>query len=94
MDCNSPWLVNLVATAKDDKNIFMLLEAVMGGELFAYLQVNYGLWVWCRLHVPGSCSLPLLALVLTPYEKERCDTDTYTRMCPASRPLLPTTTPS
>ena len=39
LECNSPWLVNLVATARDDKNIFMLLEAVMGGELFAYLQV-------------------------------------------------------
>lgn len=40
MDCSSPWLVNLVATTKDNKNVFMLLEAVMGGELFAYLQVN------------------------------------------------------
>jgi len=40
MDCNSPWLVNLVATTRDDKNIYMLLEAVMGGELFAYLQVG------------------------------------------------------
>lgn len=39
LECNSPWLVNLVSTARDDKNIFMLLEAVMGGELFAYLQV-------------------------------------------------------
>lgn len=39
VECNSPWLVNLVSTARDDKNIYMLLEAVMGGELFAYLQV-------------------------------------------------------
>lgn len=39
LECSSPWLVNLVATAQDDKNIYMLLEAVMGGELFAYLQV-------------------------------------------------------
>lgn len=40
IECNSPWLVNLVSTARDDKNIYMLLEAVMGGELFAYLQVR------------------------------------------------------
>lgn len=40
LECSSPWLVNLVATAQDDKNIYMLLEAVMGGELFAYLQVG------------------------------------------------------
>lgn len=42
LECNSPWLVNLVSTARDDKNIYMLLEAVMGGELFAYLQVCEG----------------------------------------------------
>lgn len=41
LECNSPWLVNLVSTSRDDKNIYMLLEAVMGGELFAYLQVRY-----------------------------------------------------
>ena len=40
LECSSPWLVNLVATAQDDKNIYMLLEVVMGGELFAYLQVR------------------------------------------------------
>jgi cGMP-dependent protein kinase len=40
IECNSPWLVNLVSTARDDKNIYMLLEAVLGGELFAYLQVR------------------------------------------------------
>lgn len=40
VECNSPWLVNLVSTARDEKNIYMLLEAVMGGELFAYLQVR------------------------------------------------------
>lgn len=40
LECSSTWLVNLVATAQDDKNIYMLLEAVMGGELFAYLQVR------------------------------------------------------
>jgi hypothetical protein len=41
LECNSPWLVNLVSTARDDKNIYMLLEAVLGGELFAYLQVMW-----------------------------------------------------
>ncbi|WIA19038.1 hypothetical protein OEZ85_003698 [Tetradesmus obliquus] len=42
LECSSPWLVNLVATAQDDKNIYMLLEVVMGGELFAYLQAIMG----------------------------------------------------
>lgn len=40
LEVDSPWLVNLAATLKDDRNIYMLLEAVLGGELFAYLQVN------------------------------------------------------
>jgi hypothetical protein len=39
LEVDSPWLVNLAATLKDDRNIYMLLEAVLGGELFAYLQV-------------------------------------------------------
>jgi serine/threonine protein kinase len=40
LECCSPWLVNLAGTAQDAKNVYMLLEAVMGGELFAYLQVS------------------------------------------------------
>jgi cGMP-dependent protein kinase len=40
MECESPWLVNLVGTAKDANNIYMMIEAVLGGELFAYLQVG------------------------------------------------------
>lgn len=40
LECSSPWLVNLVATSQDERNIYMMLEAVMGGELFAYLQVH------------------------------------------------------
>lgn len=40
LEVDSPWLVNLAATLKDDRNIYMLLEAVLGGELFAYLQVR------------------------------------------------------
>jgi hypothetical protein len=40
LEVDSPWLVNLAATLKDDANIYMLLEAVMGGELFAYLQAS------------------------------------------------------
>jgi cGMP-dependent protein kinase len=52
LECSSPWLVNLVATAQDDKNIYMLLEAVMGGELFAYLQVrtNISSVTLCKVH--------------------------------------------
>lgn len=40
LEVDSSWLVNLAATLKDERNIYMLLEAVMGGELFAYLQVS------------------------------------------------------
>ncbi len=40
IDCDSPWLVNLMATLQDNKNIYMLMEVVLGGELFAYLQVG------------------------------------------------------
>ena len=38
MECHSPFLVNLVACFKDSTQLFMLMEAVMGGELFTYLQ--------------------------------------------------------
>ena len=32
-------MVNLVASYKDSAYLYMLLECVMGGELFTYLQV-------------------------------------------------------
>ena len=38
MECHSPFLVNLVACFKDTAQLYMLMEAVMGGELFTYLQ--------------------------------------------------------
>lgn len=38
-ECDSPFMVNLKATFSDAGSIYMLLEAVMGGELFTYLQV-------------------------------------------------------
>ena len=40
LECNSPFLVKLHGTAQDDKHLYMMMEAVMGGELFSYLQVN------------------------------------------------------
>jgi hypothetical protein len=40
LEVDSPWLVNLAATLRDDRSVYMMLEAVMGGELFAYLQVG------------------------------------------------------
>lgn len=43
-DCECPWLVNLVATTNDDQNVYMLMEAVMGGELFSYLSVRIISW--------------------------------------------------
>ena len=34
-------MVNLVASYKDSAYLYMLLECVMGGELFTYLQVMH-----------------------------------------------------
>ena len=39
-ECESPFLVNLIGTNQDDQTLYMLMEAVMGGELFTYLQVS------------------------------------------------------
>ncbi|KAK3269283.1 cGMP-dependent protein kinase [Cymbomonas tetramitiformis] len=38
MDCNSHFLVNLVGTFQDDDQLYMIMETVMGGELFTHLQ--------------------------------------------------------
>ena len=38
MECHSPFLVNLAARFKDDTTVYLLMECVMGGELFTYLQ--------------------------------------------------------
>jgi cGMP-dependent protein kinase len=38
-ECASPFLVSLHSTNQDDQTLYMLMEAVMGGELFNYLQV-------------------------------------------------------
>ena len=40
MECDFPFLVNLVASFKDADRIYLLLECVMGGEFFTYLQVD------------------------------------------------------
>lgn len=42
IECSSPFLVELVGTAQTDETLLMMMEAVMGGELFAYLQVSDG----------------------------------------------------
>ena len=42
-ECESPFIVRLKGTSQDDKHIYMMMEAVMGGELFGYLQVGGGL---------------------------------------------------
>lgn len=38
MQCNTPFIVKLKGTAQDTAHIYLLMEAVMGGELFSYLQ--------------------------------------------------------
>jgi len=38
LECHSPFLVNLAARFKDNDTVYLLMECVMGGELFTYLQ--------------------------------------------------------
>ncbi|KAG1665295.1 hypothetical protein FOA52_015872 [Chlamydomonas sp. UWO 241] len=38
--CNSPFLVRLRGTAQDDDMIYFMMEPVLGGEMFAYLQTR------------------------------------------------------
>lgn len=40
MELQCPFIVNLLATFKDAHTIYMLMESIMGGELFTYLQVR------------------------------------------------------
>ena len=37
-ECDCPFMVNLVTSFKDGAHVYMLMECVMGGELFTYLQ--------------------------------------------------------
>ena len=38
LECHSPFLVDLAARFKDNDTVYLLMECVMGGELFTYLQ--------------------------------------------------------
>eukprot|EP00218_Dolichomastix_sp_CCMP3274_P014268 CAMPEP_0170138920 /NCGR_PEP_ID=MMETSP0033_2-20121228/5288_1 /TAXON_ID=195969 /ORGANISM="Dolichomastix tenuilepis, Strain CCMP3274" /LENGTH=899 /DNA_ID=CAMNT_0010374987 /DNA_START=95 /DNA_END=2794 /DNA_ORIENTATION=- len=40
MECECPFIVNLVATFKDVDHLYLMLETVMGGELFSFLQMH------------------------------------------------------
>lgn len=40
-ELDSPFIVRLSSTFKDRYNVYMLMESVMGGELFTYLQVSF-----------------------------------------------------
>ena len=39
--CDCPFMVNMVTSFQDEDNLYLLLECVMGGEFFAYLQVDF-----------------------------------------------------
>jgi len=39
-ECDCPFMVNLVTSFKDDAHLYMLMECIMGGELFTYLQAR------------------------------------------------------
>lgn len=41
-ECDCPFMVNLVTSFKDAAHLYMLMECVMGGELFTYLQSRAG----------------------------------------------------
>lgn len=41
-ECDCPFMVNLVTSFKDAGHLYMLMECVMGGELFTYLQSRPG----------------------------------------------------
>jgi cGMP-dependent protein kinase len=37
-ECDSPFLVNLVAAFQDSTQLYMMMELVQGGELFAFMR--------------------------------------------------------
>lgn len=41
-ECDCPFMVNLVTSFKDGSHLYMLMECVLGGELFTYLQSRSG----------------------------------------------------
>ena len=38
LECNTPFVVNLISTFDDRSSIYIVMETVMGGELFTFLQ--------------------------------------------------------
>lgn len=40
MECKNDFIVNMVATGKSEDKLYMLMEPVLGGELFTYLRVR------------------------------------------------------
>ena len=58
-ECNSCFMVNLVASFKDSAYLYMLLECIMGGELFTYLQVTSN-FVSVLMDFVQACNLCLM----------------------------------
>ena len=44
--CDCPFMVNLVTSFQDDDNLYLLLECIMGGEFFTFLQVPNAVDLW------------------------------------------------
>lgn len=91
----SPFLVRLKGTASDANNLYMMMEAVMGGELFGYLQVGteaVGGKKWEKsIHDGGwmpasNPHLPFLLLPLRPSHQTRREplSEHHTRFYAAS----------
>ena len=65
-ECSSCFMVNLVASYKDSAYLYMLLECVMGGELFTYLQVctspPHGLYQLINVTLVSNAACPVMLL--------------------------------
>ena len=56
-ECNNPFLVKLVPAFNEGPYLYLLIECIMGGELFTYLQVQQRTSETCACSsVPLACT--------------------------------------